>query len=185
MHFIQEYQHQSLDFCGQAMDFFKEFKSLSVEGSTACGINHARKKSKDMSLDRVHLLPWMKAYEAELFPMFESYFDRFNIFESMDSLQIEDDHYQLQYYEPGDGFYAWHCEDSGPKTAQRKLSWITYCNDIDKGGGTEFRHQEYKVKSKKGKTVIFPGSFTHTHRGVVAPNDEKLIITGWLCSYPI
>ena len=34
--------------------------------------------------------------------------------------------------------------------------------------------------AKKGKTLIWPTDFTHTHRGVISLSKEKYIITGWL-----
>ena len=51
--------------------------------------------------------------------------------------------------------------------------------DIDDGGGTEFKLQKMKVKAEKGKTIIWPSDWTHTHRGIVSPSKEKYIVTGW------
>ena len=56
---------------------------------------------------------------------------------------------------------------------------MTYLNDVNIGGGTEFYHQKVTVLPEKGKTVIWPADWTHTHRGVAAPNEEKIIVTGW------
>ena len=56
---------------------------------------------------------------------------------------------------------------------------MTYLNDVEKGGGTEWIHQKLKVKPEKGKTVIWPAEWTHTHRGIVAPKETKYIATGW------
>jgi hypothetical protein len=57
---------------------------------------------------------------------------------------------------------------------------MTYLNDVEDGGGTEFLNQKLVVHAKKGKTLIWPADWTHTHRGVVSPTQEKYIITGWL-----
>ena len=46
--------------------------------------------------------------------------------------------------------------------------------------GTEFKFQNFKATAKKGKTLIWPTDFTHTHRGVISLSKEKYIITGWL-----
>ena len=35
------------------------------------------------------------------------------------------------------------------------------------------------MKAEKGKTVIWPAEWTHTHRGIVAPKETKYIATGW------
>jgi hypothetical protein len=60
---------------------------------------------------------------------------------------------------------------------------MTYLNDVEDGdeyqGGTEWYHGNIKVNARKGHTVIWPSDWTHTHRGIIAPNKEKYIITGW------
>jgi len=35
------------------------------------------------------------------------------------------------------------------------------------------------VQPRKGLTLIWPADWTHHHRGVVSPTQEKYIITGW------
>lgn len=57
---------------------------------------------------------------------------------------------------------------------------MTYLNTVTDEGGTEFLNQELKISAEKGKTVIWPADWTHTHRGVASPTQEKYIITGWL-----
>ena len=61
----------------------------------------------------------------------------------------------------------------------RHLVWMTYLNDVEEGGETEFYYQKLKVKPRKGLTLIWPVDWTHTHRGIVAPKEEKMILTGW------
>jgi hypothetical protein len=78
----------------------------------------------------------------------------------------------------GGGYHSWHAERQGNNP--RHLVWMTYLNDIEEGGETEFYYQKLKVKPRKGLTLIWPVDWTHTHRGLVAPNEEKMIITGWL-----
>ena len=85
---------------------------------------------------------------------------------------------RMQYYVPGGGFKIFHTERAS-KNNDRHLVFMTYLNDIDDGGGTEFKLQKMKVKAEKGKTVIWPSDWTHTHRGIVSPSQEKYIVTGW------
>ena len=56
---------------------------------------------------------------------------------------------------------------------------MTYLNDVENEGETEFYHQKIKVKPQKGLTLIWPADWTHTHRGIASKIDEKYIITGW------
>ena len=87
--------------------------------------------------------------------------------------------WNIQHYEPGEGFFNWHCERGMHQTFQRALAFMTYLNDVDDGGETEWLYQERKLEPKKGLTAIWPTDFTHTHRGVVSPTQQKTIATGW------
>jgi hypothetical protein len=87
----------------------------------------------------------------------------------------------LQHYTPGQAFYAWHTERlsaSHPITA-RHLVFMTYLNDVDDQGETEWFHQNIKIKPRKGLTVFWPPDWTFVHRGVTSPTQEKYIATGW------
>ena len=87
--------------------------------------------------------------------------------------------WNIQHYKPSEGFFNWHCERGMHQTFQRALVFMTYLNDVDDGGETEWLYQERKLQPKKGLTAIWPTDFTHTHRGVVSPTQPKTIATGW------
>lgn len=86
----------------------------------------------------------------------------------------------IQRYKPGGGFKFEHFERTGIETTTRMLTWMTYLNDVTDGGGTTFTYQNVTVNAEKGKTLIWPPDFTHSHHGEVSPTQEKYIITGWL-----
>lgn len=93
----------------------------------------------------------------------------------------------LQYYAPGGGFHAWHCEKDNPPNQingnhviTRLLTYMIYLNDVTDDGETEFLYQNFKVKPEKGLALIWPAEWTHTHRGVTSNTQEKYILTGWL-----
>lgn len=93
----------------------------------------------------------------------------------------------IQYYQPGAGFRAWHFERTNysfEKNGARLLTFMTYLNDVYDEGETEFFYQKVKIKPEKGLTLIWPVEWTHTHRGIVSSTQEKYIATGWL-SYEI
>ena len=85
----------------------------------------------------------------------------------------------LQKYEPGEGYKAWHCERSGISQQTRCLAFMTYLNDVPEGG-TEFMYQNITSPAKKGLTMIWPSDWTHTHRGQISQTHKKYILTGWL-----
>jgi hypothetical protein len=84
----------------------------------------------------------------------------------------------IQYYKPTAGFHEWHTERSADRP-DRHLVFMTYLNDVNDGGETEFYHQKLKVKPEKGLTLIWPSDWTFTHRGVTSKTEEKYIVTGW------
>ena len=66
----------------------------------------------------------------------------------------------------------------------REFVIITYLNDDFDGGETEFLYQGIRVKPEKGKTVIFPASYTHMHRGNPPIGGTKYIATTWASRLP-
>lgn len=91
----------------------------------------------------------------------------------------------IQHYKPGGGYRKWHFErdNTNDQIARRHLAFMTYLNDVEEGGGTEFFHQKLTVKAEKGLTLIWPAEWNFTHRGVVSDTEEKYIITGWFSTY--
>lgn len=82
---------------------------------------------------------------------------------------------------PGEGYHGWHCEKAGAvPTLTRHLTTMVYLNDVEDGGETEFLYQSRRVKPRKGRVVIFPVTWTHTHRGNPPLKGEKMIATSWI-----
>ena len=88
------------------------------------------------------------------------------------------ENFNLQKYNPGQGFHVWHCERA-QTNSDRMLVFMTYLNDVADGGETEFFYQKYKIQPKKGLTLLWPTDWTYTHRGCVSMSQEKYIATGW------
>ena len=90
-------------------------------------------------------------------------------------------HMQIQRYVGDQGYYAWHHENEGGTTAKRELFFIYYLNDVEHGGGTQFKFNPLKVNPETGKLLIAPALWTHKHRGNPPGLDQtKYIITGWI-----
>ena len=182
--FIGYYQIQDLSICDDVVEFWKNSlnkkvgESYSPTRGSLVDINW--KDSLDVNIDPNYNSPVFKKYIEELRKSIEVYKETFPFSTYYSSWKIVDGA-NIQYYKPGAGFKAWHCERGSaimPVTT-RHLAWMTYLNDVDDGGGTEFFHQKLTIQAKKGLTVIWPADWTYTHRGVVSPTQEKYIITGW------
>ena len=107
----------------------------------------------------------LKLYVEENCPIFRN-------FKFISSLTL------LQKTEPTQGYHSFHAEDTSYAQSGRTMAWMVYLNDVEEGGETEFLHQQKKFKPIKGTAVIWPGSFTHIHRGN-PPMSDKYIATGW------
>ena len=84
----------------------------------------------------------------------------------------------LQKTEPTQGYHLFHAENVNWNLSSRTMAWMVYLNDVEEGGETEFLYQKLKVKPAKGTVLIWPGGYTHLHRGN-PPMSDKYIATGW------
>jgi hypothetical protein len=87
---------------------------------------------------------------------------------------------KIQKTEIGEGYHMWHSENMHPINSNRILAWQLYLNDVEEGGETEFLYYSKRIKPKSGTLVMWPASFTHTHRGNPPLSNKKYVMTGWL-----
>ena len=90
-----------------------------------------------------------------------------------------DNSYNLQKYNPGQGFHHLHTENTDNYTANRILAWMFYLNTVTDGGGTYWDNYDLTMNAVKGRLVIWPAYFTHFHKGIVSKTETKYIATGW------
>lgn len=79
----------------------------------------------------------------------------------------------------GGGFHNWHYENSRLGYCSRYFVVQAYLNDDFEGGETEFLYLNKRINAKKGRVIIFPAGYTHTHRGNPPIGNTKYIITSW------
>jgi hypothetical protein len=106
------------------------------------------------------------------------YAEEYDILSTVDSYSI-DHTLKVQKTSPGGGYHVWHCEHGGAMYGRRLLSVAVYLNDVEEGGETEFLYQRLRIKPTKGTVLIFPPSYTHTHRGNPPLRGDKYMITTW------
>ena len=116
----------------------------------------------------------MKKVHEELLPAMIDYVTEFSGASNSISYEVK-----LQKTPIQGGYSEWHSEQGPGEASTRVLSWMVYLNDVEDGGETEFLYQGVKQKAKKGVLLIWPASFTHTHRGNPPYSNEKYIVTGW------
>ena len=174
--FIKEFNfsEDDMSICDALIEYHKhnlEYKNIGK----SIGANEM-KKSTDVTVFPASQNPFVLMYKKLLFGYVKEYNASYD--NPLAELTIADG-FNIQHYKPGEGYLNWHSERSIHLTHQRALTFMTYLNDVEDGGGTEFKYQGLRHNAKKGKTLIWPSDFTHTHRGQKSETQEKYITTGW------
>jgi hypothetical protein len=86
---------------------------------------------------------------------------------------------KIQKTVPGGGYHSWHTECSAIECMNRIFVVQLYLNDVDEGGETEFLSQHKRFESKQGRVVLFPGTYTHQHRGNPPLSGAKYVMNMW------
>lgn len=178
-HFIAGFYTDS-DVIDTIQDFFDSVHPWPGEQGADGNVDETVKKSLDRTL-----YGFLKgSYTNEvLYPALQEYL---KLYEWANNTYIFDviEEINVQRYNPGGGFYKYHFERDTPLSSYRHLVFMTYLNDVNDGGETEFYHQNLKIKPEKGLTVIWPSDWTHVHKGIPSMTETKTIVTGWL-SYDV
>ena len=76
-------------------------------------------------------------------------------------------------------FAALHSERTGLSTLHRIFAFMTYLNDVDDGGTTDFEHYGLKIKPEKNKTFNMACRMDSCTYWISPKSGTKYIITGW------
>ena len=182
--FISAWKIDNLNLMDQIIEFFEENPELHNDGIQ--GFDKANKNYKDttdISIQPNKLndekFQIFRAYISHIHECYQNYRKDWDFFGGTQN-KINVGSFNLQKYEIGGHVNAWHTERDSIFSSHRVLAWITYLNDVNEDGETEFYYYNLKVKPEKGKTLIWPAEWTHAHRGLPTLNSEKYVITGWL-----
>ena len=183
--FIGAWFIEDLSICDRLIKCFNESDkkgegTIGDANGVGSVINSSVKKSTDMTLSSVSDQNLVLSYFKELQNVLDYYIDEYKFCNIYDPFNTTEEA-NIQHYKPNEGYYAWHTERTTSKRpfSSRHLVFMTYLNDVEDEGETEFYYQELKVKPRKGLTLIWPADWTHTHRGITSPTQEKYIVTGW------
>lgn len=164
--------------CDDLINYFKqnnEYKQKGmIENLNKTEINTSIKESTDVSFFNHSNNITIKKFFNILNECYNDYIKYYSLNERLWTSIINN----IQHYKPKEGFKIWHYENSHLNTCKRKLVYMLYLNNV-KNGGTEWKYQKFKTKAIKGNLIIWPASFTHTHRGIISDINEKYIATGW------
>ena len=167
--------------CDGVIDFYQEDNYFPVTpGLSSSGqVNTNQKESLDKSISHVTKDSRLVNYFDALSEVIKLYTEKYIWCDITESWSIVEN-VNIQWYPPNGGFKVFHFERNGKLVSMnRHLVFMTYLNDVTDAGETEFYYQKLKVQPQKGLTLVWPVDWTHTHKGIPSPTQEKIIITGW------
>ena len=186
-HFIGCWNLENEKLCNEIINFFERNKNLQKQGITGKGKNLNLKKTIDITFRPNDLkkpkFEILKQYINELHKCFLDYQNQWPFLKTM-LKTVYVPSFNIQKYSRGDHFASLHSERTSIDTLHRLFAWMTYLNDVDDGGQTNFSHYGIKIKPETGKTLIWPAEWTHAHTGEVLKSGKKYIVTGWI-HFPI
>lgn len=163
--------------CKKLINIFEENKEKHTHGIVNSGYDPKIKKSIDFYINSKN-----KKYDfyykelnncllnyKKIFPELDINLGFWGIVEQIN----------IQKYNPNDGFFAWHTEQSNISNSDRMLVFMTYLNTVKDKGETEWLYQKLKIKPEEGLTIIWPANWNFIHRGCPSDKEIKYIVTGW------
>jgi hypothetical protein len=176
----------SHELCNTFIDTF-ENSNLKQEGKlyNKDGFSTDGKKSTDITFNPSFLQDeqWGTPL-SQLITILQKNIDDYKLrfgtaFQNIDPIDVSPT-FNMQRYEPNEGFFQYHCERASRGYLDRVLVWMVYLNDVDDRGETEFLYQHQFERPTQGTLLIWPSDWTHTHRGISSPTQTKYILTGWV-----
>ena len=182
-HFIGSWNIQNDDLCKEIINFFEKNKILHAKGFIGSGIDPTIKKTTDICINPNDLkndkFKFFNNYINELHKCFVDYQHQWLFMKSIIN-DVDIGSFNVQKYSKSGHFSKVHSERTNLYNSDRLFAWMTYLNDVEDGGKTNFKHYNIKIKPKIGNTLIWPAEWTHAHSGEIVNNGEKYIITGWM-----
>jgi hypothetical protein len=167
-------------FCDEIIDAFEQHPELQYSGmlGTPPRLEKDKKDSLDCYLGNFPDL--QHKYIDMLQQCVNLYIEKYKFVNEHGPWTITQE-INIQKYKPNGGFHKWHCERTSfaQPSVSLHLVFMTYLNDVEDEGETEFYYQKLKIKPEKGLTLIWPVDWTFTHRGVASKTQTKYITTGW------
>ena len=175
-------------YCQHIIDEFDRLALLGAGYTRKQAENAAGHVKKDLSLTlnfrENPLSPFNnRAAEPLFFEGLQNCYEQYaEFYSNINSHKIRTCNMKVQRTDPGGGYHVWHSEHGPDEHANRVLVYMLYLNTIapENAGETEFLYQKVRHQPVENTMVLWPASFTHTHRGnTVFGETSKYIITGW------
>ena len=109
---------------------------------------------------------------------FNIYAEKFSSLKTQNPLAMFE--LKIQKTDVGGGYHVWHLEQEGKANCNRILNVQLFLNTVEEGGSTEFLYMNRLIPAVQGTLLIYPGNYTHLHRGNPPRSGCKYLINSWL-----
>lgn len=185
--FIGIYDHFLNDKeCSSLIEYFSILKKQNLTYDSKVfkqGLSHQRKDETAFLFEPEYITlslehPILSKIIDRFFETYHSYTEEFSVLQESQKHSINN--LRLQKTLPGEGYHVWHFENANLFSSRRIITWSIFLNDVAEGGETEFLYIPKRITARKGRLLIWPAGFTHTHRGNPPISNEKYLLTSWL-----
>ena len=168
--------------CEKIIKFYEDNLGDVKQGEAGSKVNKDVKLSEDISIlpkdlkDEKYkvMVDYMRLLKECYVDYLEQWPNLKNLFTT-----VECSAFNIQKYYPGGHFKKYHMERTNIINSSRIFAWMTYLNEVEDGGNTDFLYYNLSIEPEVGKTLIWPAEWTHAHRGNIVNEGVKYIITGW------
>ncbi len=187
--FIGVYKNVYMDgYCQHMIEEFEQLSNLGLSFSRKEAENAPKHRKDDLhvafnlhnhSVNQFNGINPNDIFFEGLHRCFTDYMDKFSILRSS---SLTATHIKVQRTDSGGGYHIWHAENCSKENLERAAVYMLYLNSLEPedGGETEFLYQKMRFRPEENTMLIWPGSYTHAHRGnTVLGKKSKYIITGW------
>lgn len=176
---------------GYCEHLISEFDRLELSGAGANRIKSEKAKRHikndyqiGLSLKGQNVEPFAERNPVDVFfdGLQRCYEEYVSTFSTLIDGNIRGTTMKMQRTAPGGGYHVWHGEQGNGDHANRVLVYMLYLNTLEpsEAGETEFLYQKQRYNPTANQMLLWPASFTHTHRGNAVFGDRsKYIVTGW------
>lgn len=181
-HFVGQWRIQDSTIATALIEYFESREQDTRAGAMSGGtVDTTKKHSRDLHVypRDARDVPALAKYMQALNACYQDYLQQWPFLETM-MAKVHVGPFNIQMYTPGGHFSEVHSERTSLSALQRVLVWMTYLNDVEADGETEFVHYGLKVQPRQGRTLIWPAEWTHAHRGLPVGAGHKYIVTGWM-----
>ncbi len=170
------------EICNQIISFYENNIDDVRPGEAGSKVNLEVKKSEDITISPKDLVEekyhCFQPYMKNLLDCYNDYIKQWSALKNLFSV-VECSSFNIQKYYPGGHFKKFHMERTNILNSSRIFAWMTYLNEVEEGGNTDFLYYDLSIKPELGKTIIWPAEWTHAHKGNIVEKGLKYVITGW------